>query len=106
MLVDHDSNSRKEMGSRQLVRPDPAPSGVIAAHTPENDSSGFKPRYDGYLYAAISVVLATILRLILARFFGYHHPYVTFYIAVLLSAWYGGLGPGLTATVLAPILFT
>ena len=100
MLVDHGSDGREEMGSGQSVHPDPAPSGVIAAHTPDSDSSEFKPRYDRYLYAAISVVLATILRLLLARFFGYHHPYVTFYIAVLLSAWYGGLGPGLMATVL------
>ncbi|MBZ5585385.1 MAG: PAS domain S-box protein [Acidobacteriia bacterium] len=51
-----------------------------------------------YGYAAASIAVATFARLILERFIGYHHPYVTFYVAVLWSAWYGGWGPALLAT--------
>ena len=60
-------------------------------------------RARGYFYAVVAVVIATIVRVLLARLFGYHHPYVTFYIAVLCSAWYGGLGPGLIATGLGAL---
>jgi two-component system cell cycle sensor histidine kinase/response regulator CckA len=34
---------------------------------------------------------------------GYQHPYSIFYVVVLWSAWYGGLGPGLLATTLGGI---
>jgi len=48
-----------------------------------------------YAYAVLSAALAAAMRLVLDRFFGYHHPYTAFYIAVLWSAWYGGVGPAL-----------
>ena len=51
-----------------------------------------------YGYAAASAAIATLARVLLDRFIGYHHPYVTFYVAVLWSGWYGGLGPALLAT--------
>ena len=53
-----------------------------------------------YVYAAVAALAATAMRVFLDRFIGYHHPYVTFYIAVLWSGWYGGLGPALLATLL------
>jgi PAS domain S-box-containing protein len=56
-----------------------------------------------YSYAALSVAAATAARLVLDRAVGYHHPYATFYVAVLLSSWYGGIGPGLLATALGGI---
>ena len=51
----------------------------------------------------ISTALAVLARVLLDRVFSYHHPYVTFYLAVLWSAWYGGLAPALTATVLGAV---
>jgi len=50
-----------------------------------------------YGYATVSAALATAARLLLERVLGYHHPYATFYVAVLWSAWYGGVGPALLA---------
>ena len=43
---------------------------------------------------------AVIGRLFIERVFTYQHPYVTLYLAVLWSAWYGGLGPALVTTLL------
>jgi PAS domain S-box-containing protein len=51
-----------------------------------------------YFWAVASGALAICARLILDRVLGYHHPYAVIYVAVLLSAWYGGLGPGLLTT--------
>ncbi len=56
-----------------------------------------------YSYAIASIILATAVRILLSRYFDYHHPYVTFYVAVLWSAWYGGFGPGLVATGLGAL---
>ncbi len=53
-----------------------------------------------YGCAAAGAGIAILARLFLERFIGYHHPYVTFYIAVLWSGWFGGLGPALLATAL------
>lgn len=51
----------------------------------------------------ISTVVAVVVRLLLERVFSYHHAYVTLYLAVLWSAWYGGLGPALVSTGLGAI---
>jgi signal transduction histidine kinase len=48
-------------------------------------------------------MLSTALSWLLDRTIGYHHPYSIFYVAVLWSAWYAGLGPGLLATGLGGI---
>jgi PAS domain S-box-containing protein len=50
-----------------------------------------------YLCAVLTAALAAFVRVLLDRYIGYHHPYAVFYVAVLISAWYGGLGPGLLA---------
>jgi signal transduction histidine kinase len=41
--------------------------------------------------------VAVVVRLLLDRVFLYHHPYASFYIAALLTAWYGGVGPALVS---------
>jgi PAS domain S-box-containing protein len=56
-----------------------------------------------YSVAALAAVLASAVRWLLDTTIGYHHPYSIFDLAVLLSAWYGGLGPGLLATVLGGV---
>jgi signal transduction histidine kinase len=58
-----------------------------------------KPAWLRYAYACVSVLVALLARIVLDRVFRYHHPYATFYIAALLSAWYGGLGPALVSTL-------
>ncbi len=60
-------------------------------------------RWPSYAVAVLSVLLALLatelLSPVLAR-----TPLQLFFAAVTVSAWYGGLGPGLTATVLATLL--
>ena len=51
-----------------------------------------------YGCAVVSVALMTVLRLVLP--FGSRQRFSTFYFAVILTAWYGGLGPSLLAIVL------
>ncbi len=53
-----------------------------------------------YGWAVVAVFLATAARLVVDRALSYHHPYSSFYVAVLIVAWYGGLGPGLLTTFL------
>lgn len=48
-------------------------------------------------------VLALVLSLVFFSLFG-RTPFLLFFPAVVLSAWFGGLGPGLLATLLALVL--
>src|SRR5262249_35779550 len=52
-----------------------------------------------YGSAVVSVALAAGARWLLDKPLG-GFPFVTFFIAVLFTAWYGGLGPSLVALVL------
>src|SRR5688572_20311429 len=56
-----------------------------------------------YGVAAGSVTLALLLSL-LARPLIEPNPFLLFFAAVALSAWFGGLGPGLAATGVAALL--
>jgi two-component system cell cycle sensor histidine kinase/response regulator CckA len=56
-----------------------------------------------YGYAVIAIILATIIRVELDYWFGYHHQYSAFYVAVLFVAWYGGIGPALVAIALGAV---
>ncbi|HET9253170.1 MAG TPA: ATP-binding protein [Candidatus Eisenbacteria bacterium] len=53
-----------------------------------------------YVVAVLAVVLATAVRLALNPLLGTEFPFATLFLAVLFSAWYGGRGPALTATIL------
>jgi PAS domain S-box-containing protein len=53
-----------------------------------------------YGYAVMAITLATIARVALDQWFGFRHQYSAFYLAVLFSAWYGGIGPALAAIAL------
>ncbi len=61
---------------------------------------GRSPGLKGYAFAAGAVAVAALLRLALALVLGEQGPYFPFVLAVLVSAWYGGLRPGLLATAL------
>ena len=54
-----------------------------------------------YGVAVVSVVGSVLLTLLLYSAVFARNPFALFYAAVMISAWYGGLGPGLLATALA-----
>ena len=57
-----------------------------------------------YGFAVASVALAVGVRLLLDPELGFAYPFATLFVAILLTAWYGGLGPALTAVVLGGFL--
>ena len=52
-----------------------------------------------YVIALIVTAAAAVLRLALSRPLGEDLPYLTFFAAVMIAAWHGGLKPGLLATL-------
>ncbi|MDQ3651742.1 MAG: DUF4118 domain-containing protein [Acidobacteriota bacterium] len=54
-----------------------------------------------YGVAVLAVALAVALRLVLQPLLGEQAPLLLFTLAVIVSAWFGGLGPGLLATALS-----
>ncbi|MGH9769733.1 MAG: PAS domain S-box protein, partial [Blastocatellia bacterium] len=61
-------------------------------------------RAERYGIAVLSVVIAAAFRLALHPLIGDDAPLLFFYFAVILSAWCGGLWPGLLATALSLLL--
>ncbi len=57
-----------------------------------------------YLAAVGLVAVGTAVRMSLLGIMGTEAPYLTFYPALIIAALYGGLGPGLTATVLSALV--
>src|SRR5688500_15876332 len=53
-----------------------------------------------YTVAVLSIVLATGLRLLLNPLLGDLYPFATLFLAVLVTAWYGGFGPAVAASLL------
>ena len=56
-----------------------------------------------YGIAFVSVLLAVAARWTLHPLLGQRQPFVTFYIALIVSAWFGGLGPSLMALALGSL---
>jgi PAS domain S-box-containing protein len=56
-----------------------------------------------YGVAVLVVFLAGIVRAGLNPLWGFQVPLITFYPAIMASAWYGGFGPGLTTTLLSSL---
>ena len=54
-----------------------------------------------YGIALLSVILATTIRLALYPLLGDRFPFLTFFVAIVFTAWYGGFGPSLMALVLS-----
>jgi PAS domain S-box-containing protein len=60
-----------------------------------------------YGIACLSVLLATLLMLLLDPLLAMtQSPFLLFFGAVMVSAWHGGLGPGLVATALSGLIST
>jgi len=53
--------------------------------------------------AIVAIAAAVALRQMLQPWLGLSVPYLQFFLAVLLAAWYGGFGPGVLATGLAAL---
>jgi PAS domain S-box-containing protein len=58
----------------------------------------------GYVVAAIATLLATLLRKSLDPILGNMSPYTAYYVAIVLTAWYGGIGPSLAALISGGLL--
>ncbi len=54
-----------------------------------------------YGLAVLSIVLTVVLKLSIERLLGNGPPLILFVLPVAVTAWYGGLGPGLVATTLS-----
>ncbi len=54
-----------------------------------------------YLIAIAAVIAGLAIRLALAGILGTSVPYITFFPAVICASWFGGLGPGLLASLLS-----
>jgi two-component system cell cycle sensor histidine kinase/response regulator CckA len=99
-------------------RPRPAtvePSFVpeVAVSTPAERVSVFSPWADRtssmdarrrYAVAIAAVILAACLRLILVALLGQRFLFVTFFMALFVSAWYGGFGPSILALALSLLI--
>jgi PAS domain S-box-containing protein len=57
-----------------------------------------------YGVAVLTVAIALVVTLFLATLIHKESPFMLFFIAILVSAWCGGMGAGLAATALAAIL--
>ncbi|MGD0652893.1 MAG: DUF4118 domain-containing protein [Thermoguttaceae bacterium] len=60
----------------------------------------------GYGIAVIAVILATLLRWRLDPILDDHIPFTTYYAAIMFTAWYGGLGPSIFASISGAMLAT
>lgn len=56
-----------------------------------------------YAAALGSVLIATLVRVLLTPWLGEHSPFTIFFVAVAVSAWYGGFWPGIVATFLGAL---
>jgi len=60
-------------------------------------------RSRSYGVAVVAVTLSLLLRLLLAPWLAEQAPFLLFFIAVILSTWYGGREPGLFAIALSAV---
>ena len=56
-----------------------------------------------YAVALVTVVLATLLRMAAAPLLKNRAPFSTYFVALMITGWYGGLGPTLLATLLGTV---
>ena len=56
-----------------------------------------------YLLAILAAIAALFLRNLLTPLLGISNPYLTVWLAVVLSAWYCGLGPSIVTSVLGAL---
>ena len=54
-----------------------------------------------YAVPFLLILASLLLRLTFQRWLGVSVPYLHFFPAVMIAAWFGGLGPGIVATLLS-----
>lgn len=57
-----------------------------------------------YLFAPLIVSLITLLKLALMRPLGTGSPFILYFSGVILSVWYGGIGPGVLCALLSGLM--
>jgi PAS domain S-box-containing protein len=62
-----------------------------------------RPALHGYGAAVVAVVVMTLLRLALNPLLGETAPFMTFWIALVFTGWYGGFGPAFLAIGLSAL---
>lgn len=65
--------------------------------TKEMDHNVARSSSHRYAVAILSVLLAILARIALNLVVGTNFPFVTYFLAVMFTVWYGGLGPALVA---------
>jgi PAS domain S-box-containing protein len=78
-----------------------------------NDMHGFatlerlrRTRSAAYAVAILCAVLSVLARMLLDPVWGVQLPLLTFFPAITLAAWFGGLGPGFVTTLLSAVAAT
>ena len=66
--------------------------------------SGWSGDWNRYTIAVICAVLGLVLRVPVSAVLGTDVPYITFFPAIVLSTWYGGIAPGIVTTLLSGAL--
>jgi hypothetical protein len=69
----------------------------------EQSSNAFSSPSQRYGLAIGTSVLFLLLKLWSRKYLGDAVPFVLFFSAVMISAWFGGLGPGIVATTMCTI---
>ncbi len=64
----------------------------------------FAPWLERYLVAGLTVTVTLLVRAAFEPFLHERSPYMVFNLAVMVSAWYGGFGPGLLTSFLSAFL--
>jgi PAS domain S-box-containing protein len=71
---------------------------------PKPDAERVRDLLMRYGNAVLSVVLMTLLRFALSGVFGQKYPYLTLFIAIAFTGWFGGIGPAILAVFLSSVL--
>ncbi len=58
------------------------------------------PVYARYMMAVLAILLATAARWLLIQYFRDSYPFALIFLSLIFSAWYGGFGPAMLASVL------
>lgn len=61
-------------------------------------------RLNPYALALVIVLIATTVRLLFTPWISSQVPFLTYYVAVLIASWLGGLGPGLMAAAVCTLV--
>jgi PAS domain S-box-containing protein len=86
---------------KQKLYPLKTPVMDLAPELNRPPKGGARKIFVRYAVAVCSVAAGVALRFALGPALGPMLPYITFFPAIMLAAWFGGLGPGLLATLLS-----